>query len=87
MKKYILTTNDGDRWVYDDLDSARRAQYIFGGRIRSKIVEDEARTCPICGKKYTEHPALSRKDNETLICPQCGIDEALTEFIESQGGK
>ena len=35
------------------------------------------RTCPICGKEYTEHPALSRKDNSTLICPDCGTREAL----------
>ena len=33
--------------------------------------------CPRCGKAYTEHPALSRVDNETLICPDCGIREAL----------
>lgn len=35
------------------------------------------RTCPICGKQYTEHPALSRKDNSTLICPDCATREAL----------
>lgn len=33
--------------------------------------------CPRCGKAYTEHPALSRVDNETLICPDCGVREAL----------
>lgn len=35
------------------------------------------RICPKCGKGYTEHPALSRIDNETLICPDCGTREAL----------
>ena len=35
------------------------------------------RTCPKCGYVYTEVPALSRTDNETLICPDCGIHEAL----------
>ena len=35
------------------------------------------RTCPKCGCVYTEVPALSRTDNETLICPDCGIHEAL----------
>ena len=35
------------------------------------------RTCPKCGCVYTEVPALSRVDNETLICPDCGIHEAL----------
>ena len=34
-------------------------------------------TCPKCGKTYTGRPALSREDNETMICPDCGILEAL----------
>lgn len=33
--------------------------------------------CPKCGKAYTGHPALSRTDNKTLICPDCGVREAL----------
>lgn len=33
--------------------------------------------CPRCGKAYHGHPALSRVDNETLICPDCGTREAL----------
>ena len=33
--------------------------------------------CPKCGQKYTGHPALSREDGETLICPDCGTREAL----------
>lgn len=34
-------------------------------------------TCPRCGMSYIGHPALSRKDNRTLICPDCGTREAL----------
>jgi len=33
--------------------------------------------CPKCGQTFTEHPALSRLDNKTLICPDCGTREAL----------
>ena len=33
--------------------------------------------CPRCGQSYTGRPALSRADNETLICPDCGTREAL----------
>ena len=33
--------------------------------------------CPKCGNAYSGHPALSRLDNETLICPDCGTREAL----------
>ena len=36
-----------------------------------------ARVCPRCGRTYTEYPALSRVDNETAICPDCGTKEAL----------
>ena len=33
--------------------------------------------CPRCGHTYREPPALSREDNKTLICPDCGTREAL----------
>ena len=42
-----------------------------------KTEERITRTCPICGREYSEHPALSRVDGLTLICPDCGIREAL----------
>lgn len=38
---------------------------------------DKALTCPKCGKSYTAHPAISRVDNQTAICPLCGTREAL----------
>ena len=37
----------------------------------------ELRICPLCRKPYAEPPAFSRTDNETLICPDCGIRQAL----------
>ena len=40
--------------------------------------------CPICGNEYAEHPAISRKDNITEICPTCGTKEALGAFFESK---
>ena len=36
-----------------------------------------SRVCPRCGRTYSGVPALSRMDNETLICPDCGTREAL----------
>ena len=38
-------------------------------------------TCPICGKQYTGHPALSRLDNSTLICSDCGTRQALESIF------
>lgn len=40
------------------------------------------RKCPICKKSYKNHPALSRKDNKTEICPECGQREAFDIFYE-----
>ena len=42
--------------------------------------EIKTRICPVCGKSYTDHPSLSRRDNETQICPDCGTREALTSM-------
>ena len=33
--------------------------------------------CPMCGKEYSDRPAISRADNKTPICPDCGTREAL----------
>ena len=45
-----------------------------------KSEETITRTCPICGREYSEHPSLSRADGETLICPDCGVREALSSI-------
>ena len=37
--------------------------------------------CPRCGEnRMTKYPALSRVDNKTHICSECGTDEALLDF-------
>lgn len=36
--------------------------------------------CPMCGQEYTGHPSLSRTDNQTLVCPDCGTREALVDI-------
>ena len=33
---------------------------------------------PKCGQSYKGRPALSRNNEKTLICPDCGVREALT---------
>ena len=42
-----------------------------------KTEEVITRICPLCGKSYTGHPALSRTDDFTMICPDCGTRQAL----------
>ena len=41
--------------------------------------DNVARTavCPLCGRTYCGVSSLSRADNETPICPDCGTREAL----------
>lgn len=39
--------------------------------------------CPKCGRIYSGYPALSRADNKTLICPDCGTQEAIASFVQS----
>ena len=38
---------------------------------------EEKKTCPRCGETYIGYPAVSRTDNVTLLCPDCGTREAL----------
>ena len=39
--------------------------------------EIQLRKCPKCGKLFSERGAVSRVDNVTIICPDCGTREAL----------
>ncbi len=43
------------------------------------------RTCPRCDREYVDCPALSRRDNATDICPDCGVEEAMIDagFVQS----
>lgn len=45
----------------------------------------EKKVCPKCGNEYTEHSAISRVDNITEICPDCGMVEAMEAFERAQG--
>ena len=43
----------------------------------------KTRICPICGREYTDYPALSRRDNTTEIGPECGGSEAREYFFNN----
>lgn len=36
--------------------------------------------CPKCGARISFYPAISRCDNQTRICADCGMIEALDDF-------
>ena len=44
----------------------------------------QIKICPRCGQAYHEPPALSRIDNQTPICPDCGTREALESMDVDQ---
>ena len=50
--------------------------------INDKKPVNDTPICPICKNKIIGVPALSRKDNKTKICSQCGTNEALEQFIK-----
>ena len=37
--------------------------------------------CPHCKDTVTDFPAISRRDNRTEICSDCGITEALEDEL------
>ena len=49
--------------------------------IKKKKNDKKYRTCRRCGRRYYDPPAISRKDNKTLICPNCGTEEALLDYF------
>ena len=49
-----------------------------------KTAEKAMRVCAFCGMEYQGGPALSRSDNQTLSCPDCGTRQALESMGDSQ---
>jgi predicted RNA-binding Zn-ribbon protein involved in translation (DUF1610 family) len=48
--------------------------------IMDKNNENKVKVCPRCNNKYVGYPALSRRDNKTYICSDCGTAEAMFDF-------
>ena len=42
------------------------------------------RKCPKCNRLYSDYPAISRRDNKTEICSECGTKEALLDYAMSK---
>ena len=56
-------------------------------RIREIYSFEDAKKCQKCGSIYFGTPALSREDNITEICSQCGLEEALDAYKNEKGGR
>lgn len=87
--------NPKDLWAKDEQKHIDYMKAIYGSFENkpqwidmSKIREYEmnmcfraaVKVCPKCGRKYKERPAISRRDNKTKICPECGMLEALEDL-------
>ena len=66
---------------YDDIDLLRDDLDSLHESATRKILEIQR--CQKCKKEFTEYPALSRADNETKICPERGIEEAISAYISN----
>lgn len=64
--------------LYNSFSDDKKPEWISMQDIERYEMKMVHKTCPKCGKEYTGRPALSREDNETEICPECGIMEALS---------
>lgn len=42
----------------------------------------EIKKCPKCGKMFKGVGAISRRDNKTEICSECGTKEAFEDFYK-----
>ena len=47
----------------------------------SKEIMRLMNVCPRCKREIKGYPALSRRDNKTEICSNCGTAEALSDHI------
>ena len=45
------------------------------------------KTCPVCGRMYTDRPAVSRREGVGEICPDCGTREALEDYEKHKEGQ
>lgn len=80
VKKYVYGSGFGELGHEYNLSYSRIRGIVFNyilHALRIKNLEVMRMICPICGKEYTDRPALSREDNKTEICPMCSSKEAM----------
>ena len=80
-EKYSSFLCDAKR--YDDEELLADDLPLIAPSLTRKILEIQK--CPKCGKEFTDYPALSREDNVTEICPECGVREAIDAYEKPPG--
>ena len=71
-------------YFHDTMDMTIEELEYFGVELTEEEQEEFEweRTCPKCGKRYDGYPALSRRDNKTWICSECGLKEAFEDYFK-----
>ena len=64
---------------YDTKNNIGSAKKVVG---KTDYYVGVSKICARCGKAIVGYPALSRKDNKTMICSNCGTLEALEELMK-----
>lgn len=82
MKKKLIHAHIEEKqykWLQKEAKKRDRSMAYIIREILEKQVSNP-RICPKCGNQIIGYPALSREDNKTEICSNCGTKEALQEF-------
>ncbi len=95
MNYYYITghgigpgTNPNDLRLGESLEIIEEPGFKTIFKTSRELTKDELnfydinRWCPQCHKTYLLYPAISREDNATNICPECGKNEALEVFFK-----
>lgn len=65
------------------LSSRRYTQLVDSLNQRNRAMHD-IEQCPKCGDDMQRpRVAISRRDNKTAICPDCGVREAMADTMKS----
>lgn len=68
--------------MYDPKTNTGTARKIISGKTNYYV--GLTKICANCNRAIIGNPAISRKDNKTEICSNCGSLEAIEEFMKHQ---
>lgn len=74
-----LTGDISEATIYDDIDVAEEVCRSLNDSL-FKVYP----VCPSCNHDYDGHRAISRHNNKTLICSECGIKEAIEIYMQNK---
>lgn len=100
-KKILFKNFESSNWVERDCTTAKIMLGEEGVNLEERLLSGEVisfpfglikmegvEVCPICNKGFAgDNYSISRRDNNTKICDNCGIREAFIDLNELEGEK